>query len=473
MKNITISSTLLISLLLGIPVVCSASYLGPAEMYNAYAISSFNYGSTDIQGIIGSGGDINYDGGDVGSTADPVTNPYSIYSGGNVTLTGHAVKNGGIQADGAVTTTDTSIAGDINSGSSVTITRGSMASGATIDNDGDLTTNNFQVQGTVTSQGSVSITSGSTLGPINATGNVTTSKAGLGGDITSEGQIEIKEGSMASPLNFTSNGDFKANNNLIKGHVHTGGTFTGKSGSIVGTVEAVGGRGPGNTYYIAPANMVEGAAATAPNVSIAAHQSDAIDHGAIADAILNASSTFASMPANGTVSEPYSNQWLFSGSSDLNIFDIDGSTLGFFDSLTFDGLAGAAFVLNVAGTEINYGLGKAGGFHFLNDLFEFDPSKILFNFFEAEILNIHGSLHGTVLAPLADVTTDGSGTIFGSLYADNISGTSQINSIYFDGSSPEIGEIAQVPAAATLSLFGIGLLALLRRNRKNLAATKS
>ena len=43
-----------------------ATPLGTAEIFNAYSRTNFNYGSVDIEGVIGAGGNIVYQGGDTG-----------------------------------------------------------------------------------------------------------------------------------------------------------------------------------------------------------------------------------------------------------------------------------------------------------------------------------------------------------------------------------------------------------------------
>jgi len=77
-----------------------ATPLGSADMFNAYATGSINYGSVDIEGVVGSAGNITFLGGDVGRHNN--TSEYSMYSGGNVSLTKHHVYNGGIEAAGDV-----------------------------------------------------------------------------------------------------------------------------------------------------------------------------------------------------------------------------------------------------------------------------------------------------------------------------------------------------------------------------------
>ncbi|MDH5302380.1 MAG: choice-of-anchor A family protein [Gammaproteobacteria bacterium] len=444
-------------LLLAFAAPLQATTLQAVGQFNAYAISSFNYQSTDIEGMIGSGGDVTYVGGDVGR--NNVSSPYSIYSGGNVLLQGHAVKNGGIQANGSVTTTDVGIGGGINSGGNVSITRGSMAAGSTIVNNGSLSTSNFAVQGNVLSQGNVTVTTGSINGDINSGGNVLTSKVGVNGNINALGNIEIKEGSSVVGNAFRANGNYRTNNHALKSDVHVGGTFTGVSGSVSGVIEAYGGVGAGNTFWLDPNKHLLGPSkATLPSVTIDSHVSAAIDHFAIAQAIIGAGAEYAAMNKTADVvqedNNPSVDNYILRGKHGLNVFDVDASMLSKFASIRFEGFDDSTFIVNVSGSVVD--IVSPGGFQFVG----MDETNVLFNMNQAELVKLSGSFYGTILAANADVHTAGNGTIFGGLYADNISGSSQINSRYFRGEDP-----TEVPLPATWILFAFGLLGLMRLKR--------
>lgn len=361
-----------------------ATPLGLADMFNAYSRNDFIYKTTDIEGVIGAGGNVTYTGGDVGRHA-ALGNPYSIYAGGNATISSHYVKNGGIEAGG----------------------------------------------------------------------NIVTQNTTLGGNVNSQGTTTIKAGSFDKPTTITSQGSISVNNNAIKGKAFTGGNFTGTSGGFTGDITASGSIIQ-NGYGI---NGTKTSGAQAPSVSILNHQ-------AVADAIVDASQNYASVTANRTVVEtnvnPAVNEWLFAGNSGLNVFNIDGGILNSFNSMFFTGPADATYIINVSGLDID--ILHPGGFHYSGGA---SNSMVLFNMFEATTLDIHGSFWGTILAPNAFVTTYGDGTLFGSLYADNITGSSQINSVYFKGEEPPIRPAAaQVPAPATLPLLLAGLIALVWHQRR-------
>lgn len=380
-----------------------ATPLGTADMFNAYGLSGFNYENVDIEGVIGSAGNITYTKGDTGREAG--STPYTVYGGGDVTITDHHVYNGGIQAGGKITVSGSGIDGGISTKDSA-----------------DLT----------------------------------------GGNYNNETIISEKDTTLRSTT-FTN------------GTVHVGGNFDNENGgTFTGSTLF---KGPGATttadgWYLNQGTVVDGAA---PNVEL-------IDHAQISADIKSASDNYAAQTANGTVTNPFSEQWVFSGGSDLNIFDFDGSDLAHLSVLTFEGARDATYVFNVSGENIDFGsLGdKIGGWFYFADqmnvsLFDDLSSKILFNFYEATSVDIYGSVFGSILAPLADVYVYGGdlgGAINGSVYANNLAGYGQINNIAFTGMDvpPSRG---QVPIPATLWLMGLGMIALLRQQTQRRKTTAS
>ncbi len=368
-----------------------ATPLGSADMFNAYSLTTFNYGSVDIEGVIGAGGNIVYQGGDTGRKADSST-PYTVYGGGDVTITNHHVYNGGIQARGKITVSGSGIDGGISTKDSA-----------------DLT----------------------------------------GGNYNNETIVSEKDTTLRSAT-------------FSNGTVHVGGNFKNESGGNFAGSTLV--KGPGATtsadgWYLNQGSVVNGAA---PSVEI-------IDHAQISTDIKNTSDLYAAQTANGTVSNPFSEQWVFNGNSDLNIFDFSGADLAHLSKLSFEGARDATYVFNVSGENIDFGsLGdNIGGWFFYNeqmsvDLFDDLSSKILFNFYEATSLDIYGSVFGSILAPLADVYYT-NGAINGSLYANSISGDGQINNILFTGEGPA----NNVPEPAPLALLSLGLIPLLMRKKGN------
>lgn len=454
-----IRNSIIKPLVVAIPLCCTSfpalsAPLGMADAFNAYAISSFSYSETDIQGIIGSGGDVTFIGGTEGVIVKP-GNQYSIYSGGNVHLESHHVGGGGIQANGTVRTEHVSISGDVNAGSDVEIRHGSIA--GDVDAGGSFKANNNAINA-VNAQGTVQQSSGA-IGPVNATGDVTIQSASMRGNVNSDGSIDITGSSSGSRINLTAEQDIAMRNLNLNANATAGGSFTGTSGYIQGDVA-------GNEGITKSGFGIGGTQSTSggiPDVQVAAHQSDAIDHEAIAQGLRETSTGFATMAATGSVVDndgnPSVDNYTISGNSGLNIFDLTGDMLTDFASMTFNGYADSSFVFNVSGFDID--IVSPGGFHF-NGL---DESQILFNFSDALTIDMTGSFWGTILAPKAAVNYIGHGTLFGSLYADTITGNRQINAISYTG----VGPIAEVPEPSVLLLFGVGLIGLLGFRRKQLS----
>ncbi len=384
-KNILAISLLLVNA----PAMATA--LGSADMFNAYSLGTFNYGSVDIEGVIGAGGDITYTGGDTGRYA-PSDAEYTIYGEKNVTVTNHHVYNGGIQAGGTISTTDTTLGGNIGANKDVNITRGSFSSASP----------------TITSEQNVTLT-------------------GLA---------------------------------VQNGTVHVGGVFDNEAGgNFTGSTLVLGPTASttADQWYLNQGTVIAG---SNPEVTL-------IDHQQIANDIISASQSYASQDANANTINLGNQEWLFEGTSDLNIFDFTGSDLANLASLSFTGDASATYIINVEGSDISFGLVDhlIGGFFFNGEQMSVDThddisSRILFNFFEANTLDIYGSVFGTILAPYADVYYV-NGAINGSVYAGSLSGDGQINAISFNGEG--VTPPSQVPVPATWLLMLCGLLWMKQR----------
>lgn len=377
-------------LILATSGTASATPLGSADMFNAYSRTTFNYNTVDIEGIIGASGDITYIGGDTGRYATSA-HPYSIYGGGDVTIQNHHIYNGGVQADGNVSISATTIGGDVEGKDSVFINGGSFSG---------------------------------TTAPTPS--------------ITSEGNVTLQSLTVQN------------------GTVHVGGHFDNEwGGNFSGSTLVMG---PGATTSADGWYLDQGSVTTGPAPSV-----DVIDHAQVSADIVSASQSYASAPSNGTLLNPWAEQWVFQGDESINIFDIDGSDLAHIASFSFEGSRDATYVINVLGTDVDFGLPSdfIGGF-FINgtsmtvDNADDISSKILFNFVNATNLDIYGSVFGSILAPYADIYYT-SGAINGSVYANAISGNGQINAISFDGE----GVTTEVPAPAPLALLLGGLVPLM------------
>ncbi len=338
-----------------------AGPLNTAGMFNVYASGSINYGSVDIEGVVGSAGDITFsNGGDIGqhnnSNESGRANEYSVYSGGDVSLNNFQLYNGGIQADGNVNVQNFGMSNMVNG----------------------------------TNQGF----SGDDAHKIVSGGNVY-GRNGTVGDVYANGSIDM-------------------DSSITTGIKTAGAAF-----------------------------------------------SSSIDYGQVNSDMLAASAAYGSMAS--TTSYTYGwggNQLIFTGVDDLNIFDVTAEALTNANGWKFAGTG--TIVLNILGNlASNTSLALNGeSTQFTGGL---AADMVLYNFSTALELDITGSIFGSVLAPLATTYADGSGTLWGSLYTNNLTGIHQINEVAFNGVG---ASSTPVSTPATLPLLLAGLVGLFWQTRR-------
>lgn len=138
------------------------------------------------------------------------------------------------------------------------------------------------------------------------------------------------------------------------------------------------------------------------------------------------------------------------GSSDLQIFNLDGNDLS--KSTWWHTLSGipddATIILNISGKNAKL----SGGQQVLAGL----SNRVLFNFYEAVNLEISGiSVEGSILAPYATIS-NAQGVIQGNVIAKNLSGSIQQNLNPFQGYGGDTPG-GETPEPATLLLLGSGM----------------
>ncbi len=128
---------------------------------------------------------------------------------------------------------------------------------------------------------------------------------------------------------------------------------------------------------------------------------------------------------NGTVTYQYGHLALTGANTSQNKFLVNGSDMSTCNDFTIDAPAGSVVIINVSGTTVSW----TGGM----ELTGVKNENIIFNFYEAKTLTIHGiALYGSVLAPLATLNFS-AGTIYGQTIVNNCSGSGQFNWIQFQG----------------------------------------
>lgn len=198
-----------------------------------------------------------------------------------------------------------------------------------------------------------------------------------------------------------------------------------------------------------------------------------IDFDSVRGSILQASALLGTSSANGTVT--YNNQFnqkelaLVGTNATINTFNVSGAQLGriggvqpdYSDgggSFHLDIPDGATAIINVSGADINFGHpGNFGFFCGATTCDESDASRILFNFLDAQTLNM-ASVLGSILAPFADITFT-NGQALGSVIANSLGGPLYTTGEFHD--VPYTGVLATVPLPSSALILALGLVMLL------------
>lgn len=169
------------------------------------------------------------------------------------------------------------------------------------------------------------------------------------------------------------------------------------------------------------------------------------------------SSFLAGLAATNTVSIPTGspapvNFSAVAGVGGVAVFNVDGNQLfsnGFVQQFDIAMNSATTVIINVSGTSITHDEGNfLGGFNAGN------ASTILWNFYEAETLDIDRALYGAVLAPNAHLTNGN--FIAGSVVVENFTQNGEIHLPTYTG---------YVPAPGSLAAIGIAGLVATRRRR--------
>ena len=143
--------------------------------------------------------------------------------------------------------------------------------------------------------------------------------------------------------------------------------------------------------------------------------------------------------------------------SDWHVFDLTGDDMMFTDYLLRDVDAEDFILFNVSGSNISTSWGNFAG---SDNSLRMQSDRVLYNFFEAEVLEVNAALFGSILAPNASVLA-AYGLIEGQVIADSWLGNAQVND------NPFITSPVSVSAPGSLGLLSLGLLglAVIRKRR--------
>ena len=180
------------------------------------------------------------------------------------------------------------------------------------------------------------------------------------------------------------------------------------------------------------------------------------DHVATKTHLETLSANLAELTPNGEVTFQWGGLYMTGDhTSDVQVFELDGSQLLSSHTFSVDGIpAGAHVVFNISGTN-------AGLTNMSMESMAPHNVRTLYNFHQAQTLQFSGvGIHGSVLAPYADIHNP-QGVIYGSLVAKNWNGMMQFNHhpfIPFDSATnpPEIA-FQNVPDPAVFSTSDVSL----------------
>lgn len=227
-----------------------------------------------------------------------------------------------------------------------------------------------------------------------------------------------------------------------------GGDLSFSSGQVAGNVSVTGNYTPTGTGSITNGTLNTGGIS-------------AIDFDIEFAHLIDVSTDLALLTANSSASDLWSSQYLVGAglnslANDVHVFSLDASDMLFTDYLLSDVDNGDTVVFNVSGTDISTSWGNFGG----SDSSLVNISEnILFNFYEAESLNINAALYGSILAPKASIQAP-HGVIWGQVIAKSWQGNTQINDNPFAGNSPNRAVTVPVPEPSTLVIMIIGVIGL-------------
>lgn len=181
--------------------------------------------------------------------------------------------------------------------------------------------------------------------------------------------------------------------------------------------------------------------------------------------LLALSSSLSTLTATASLPAPTNNELLkaIPGAGGVAVFNLTAADLAAIPSFQVDLNGASTLVFNVSGSTINFNANDETG--------ATGASNIIWNFYQAQTVNLNTLIGGTVLAPFANVSNGNQ--IDGALVAQSWTGTGELHSHPFTGVVPGV---PGVPEPATWAMMLVGFLgtgSLLRSQRSTRVRTRA
>jgi choice-of-anchor A domain-containing protein len=265
--------------------------------------------------------------------------------------------------------------------------------------------------------------------------NLTTNGGGIAGKVAVGGNANLTSSSIA-------NGAADGQTTLA-----VGGNLTANQGALAHGNAQVGGTANYGTNYANNGTVTAG--------------SNPLNFAAENNRLATLSDTLATYASTGTATNEYGNLKLTGTASGLNVFNIAASDLSGW-GLSISSPTGSQVLINVSGTSATLSQTM--------QLSGIVSTMILFNFYEANSLNLSNFVQGSILATDANVSF-GSGQMDGTLIAGSLnSGSVGYNGLGYQGSllAAAAAPASSVPEPASWAMMIGGFLlvgGLLRRSK--------
>lgn len=265
--------------------------------------------------------------------------------------------------------------------------------------------------------------------------------------------------------NFSSNSD-------VEGRTFIGGNFSSPNASNYGThltpasnwlgvdvLSVAGNMTIGNQIQLQAGNLRRGGSRTG-NVNYNGGGTEIVDPslasqvaGIVSELTLTSAALQALTPdsvLNLPSPQPGPAQFIANpGGDGVAVFNINGDNLfesGLVQQIELAANGATSIVVNVSGTDINWNNGSMVG----NWLSQGVRATTIWNFFEAQTINLQRNFNGAILAPFAHLTNNTA--IDGSVFVESMAATGEVHLPNYSGYIPSPG--TAVVAAGLLGLAG-------------------